>query len=113
RRRVNLDEHLVALRRRLPHLADPNHSRRAVPGVDRCLHAWTVATASDFEPSALSRTARRIARGLAIYGVAAALRIILPAALRSGPMRRHPGSRGWWGRRLFRLRSALGGGRHR
>jgi hypothetical protein len=44
RGRVNLDEHLVVLGRRLVHLCDPNHVRRTVSGVHCCLHGWTVAT---------------------------------------------------------------------
>jgi hypothetical protein len=37
-RRVNLDEHLVVPGRRLVHVRDPNHVRRAVSGVDCRLH---------------------------------------------------------------------------
>ena len=43
RGRMNLDEHLVVSDRRLFHVGDPNHIRRAVPRVDCCLHRWTVA----------------------------------------------------------------------
>jgi hypothetical protein len=42
---VHPDQHVVAANNRLVHLNDPNHFRRAIPGIHRGLHRWNVSTA--------------------------------------------------------------------